>query len=105
MASLSAVKNKVSIFHALHERVLERTSIKMKGYVAVQRKLLVLMYTLWKKNELFNPNFNNSGNQEIEALCSVALIGAKKETAESNDSAALDGLPLNQSTEALCSVL
>lgn len=35
----------------LHERIVERQAIKMKGYVAVQRKLLMLMYTLWKKNE------------------------------------------------------
>jgi len=35
----------------LHERIMERQDVKMKGYVAVQRKLLVLIYTLWKKNE------------------------------------------------------
>jgi hypothetical protein len=27
----------------------------MKAYVAVQRKLLILIYTLWKKNQPFNP--------------------------------------------------
>jgi transposase len=37
----------------LHERIVERQSVKMKGYVAVQRKLLVLIYTLWKKNESY----------------------------------------------------
>ena len=30
---------------------MDRQDIKMKGYVAVLRKLLVLIYTLWKKNE------------------------------------------------------
>jgi hypothetical protein len=29
---------------------------KMKGYVAVQRKMLILIYTLWKKNEAYNPS-------------------------------------------------
>lgn len=31
-------------------RIVTRTGIKMKGVVAVQRKLLVLIYTLWKNN-------------------------------------------------------
>ena len=30
----------------------------MKGYVAVQRKLLCLLYTLWKNNEEFDPKIN-----------------------------------------------
>jgi len=29
----------------------------MKGYVAVQKKLLVMMYYLLKKNERYNPVF------------------------------------------------
>lgn len=41
-------------FLALFERVYERTKIKMKGYVAVQRKLLTLMYALWKKDEQYD---------------------------------------------------
>lgn len=42
-------------------RIQVRTKIKMKGYVAIQRKLLVLIYTLWKKNEPFNPEFQHQG--------------------------------------------
>lgn len=42
---------------ALYLKVFDRTKIKMKGFVAVQRKLLVLIYTLYKKNEAFNPDF------------------------------------------------
>ncbi len=29
----------------------------MKGYVAVQRKLLILVFTLYKKNQPYDPNF------------------------------------------------
>jgi hypothetical protein len=36
--------------------MLERHQITMKSIVAVQRKLLVLVYTLWKKNEAYNPS-------------------------------------------------
>ncbi len=42
---------------ALYERVFERTNIKMKGCVAVQRKLLLLMYTLVKKKETYQAHY------------------------------------------------
>lgn len=41
-----------------------RTRIKMKGYVAVQRKLLILAYTLLKKNESFDPNFQKKVQEQ-----------------------------------------
>jgi transposase len=44
-------------FKKLYQRVYDRTKVKMKGYVAVQRKLLVLIYTLYKKNEAYDPNY------------------------------------------------
>lgn len=46
-----------SEFRNLYQRVYDRTKIKMKGYVAVQRKLLVLVYTLYKKNEAYDPTY------------------------------------------------
>ncbi len=39
---------------AFYDRILEKRQIKMVGQVAVQRKLLVLIYTLWKNNEPFD---------------------------------------------------
>lgn len=51
-------------FRNLFNRVFERTKIKMKAYVAVQRKLLILIYTLFKKNEDYNLG-NNSGIEVI----------------------------------------
>ena len=54
--ALSAVKY-TNEFRALFTRVFERTKIKMKGYVAVQRKLLVLIYTLYKKNQPYDPKY------------------------------------------------
>ena len=56
MAALNAVTYKVKPFVDLYERVYLKTSIKMKGYVAVQRKLLVMLYALYKKNEKFDPH-------------------------------------------------
>lgn len=43
-------------FKKFHERIVKSTGLKMKAYVAVQRKLLCLVYTLWKKNEMYKPN-------------------------------------------------
>lgn len=71
MAALTAVTHNEPIFKGLYERVYERTKIKMKGYVAVQRKLLVLIYTLWKNNSEYIPNHNSSsGNDESKLLFS-----------------------------------
>lgn len=45
-------------FKMLYERICQRNpKSKMIGMVAVQRKLLVLIYTLYKKNEPYNPHF------------------------------------------------
>lgn len=46
-------------FVNLYERVYARTKIKMKGYVAVQRELLCLIYALWKKNEAYSRSYRS----------------------------------------------
>lgn len=60
--SFNAVKAG-GMFKQLYERVYQRTKVKMKGYVAVQRKLLALMYTLWKKSEDFD--VQKQGNHKL----------------------------------------
>lgn len=44
-------------FKNLFTRTLEKSFIKMKAYVAVQRKLLVLIYTLFKNDTPYDPNY------------------------------------------------
>ena len=44
-------------FNRLYQRVLDRTKIGKKANVAVQRKLLTLIYTLFKKNEEYIRDF------------------------------------------------
>ena len=52
-------------FIDLFNRVYEKSGIKMKAYVAVQKKLLVMIYTLWKKDKSFNADHKtSSGNDE-----------------------------------------
>ena len=54
--ALTAVQNDEQSSN-FYNRLFERQKIKMKSYVAVQRKLLILIYTLWKKEERYNPEY------------------------------------------------
>ena len=40
-----------------YDLIYDKTKIKMKGVVAIQRKILVLIYTIFKKNEAFDENY------------------------------------------------
>jgi len=55
--ALGAVRRE-PMFEAIFKRIFERTRIKMKGYVAVQRKLLVLIYAIFKNDLVFDPEFH-----------------------------------------------
>ena len=56
------------LFQDLYNRVFERTKIKMKAYTAVQRKLLCLMFTLWKKEEDFDADYYKNNLVEEDKL-------------------------------------
>jgi len=57
MPALSATSYNEPI-KALYERVVElNPTIKRKGVIAGMRKLLILIFVLWKKNEAYNPGF------------------------------------------------
>ena len=55
----------------LFKRLVSKHGIKMKGVVAVQRKLLVLIYTLWKKQEDYDAN--KYAGKKIEQPLKTAL--------------------------------
>jgi len=59
MPSLCVIKYKEKVFTDFFERNYARHSIKMKSYVAVQKKLLTIIYALWKKDEVFNPEYKS----------------------------------------------
>jgi transposase len=107
MASFNVVRYSVPPFYSLYNRVYDRSKTKMKGYVAVQRKLLCLIYALWKNDSEFNPDHGlqkTSGNQDPKTLFSVGPVGPEMKVATGFPVATLDGLPCNQSPEALFSV-
>lgn len=55
--ALTAIQHEPNM-KALNARILEKNpKVKMIGAVAVQRKLLVLIYTLFKNNKPYDPNF------------------------------------------------
>lgn len=58
-------------FKAIFARLVAKHGIKMKAAVAIQRKLLELMYTLYKKQEKYDKGYlknKNDGMQE-DAIC------------------------------------
>lgn len=46
-----------------YEKINEKTAIKMKGNVAVQRKILVLVYTIYKNNVPYDENYQHDKEQ------------------------------------------
>jgi transposase len=53
MPAFNMIRYDVGDFKIFFERILAKHHQKMKAYVAVQKKLLVLIYTLWRRNEPF----------------------------------------------------
>lgn len=93
--ALNVVRYNQGNFKNLYERVYQRSGIKMKGYVAVQRKLLCLIYTLWKKEEVFDskqPKIN-SGNNEAGLSFALASKKPSKKRASTKVKAPQDKLP------------
>ena len=50
----------------LYEQVYEKSKIKMKAYTSVQKKLLEFIFVLWKKDEAFNPNYQDKSSGDVE---------------------------------------
>ncbi len=56
MPAMSAIQSNKTL-KTFYERVNEGRIIKKQGLVAVMRKLLILIYTLWKKDEEYIENY------------------------------------------------
>lgn len=64
MPAIHAATWQGSVFEKLYNRIVLRTGIKMKAYVAVQKKLLIMIYTLWKKEEAFEKEHSDIKHTE-----------------------------------------
>jgi transposase len=68
MPAFNVIRYQVSPFLQLFNRTLEKHHEKMKSYVAVQKKILVIVYSLWKSDESFDENYrqqNITGDVEL----------------------------------------
>ena len=57
MPAFNVIRHQVSPFLQLFNRTIQKHHIKMKSYVAVQKKILVIIYSLWKNNQAFDENY------------------------------------------------
>lgn len=53
LPALTVVRTGVEPFASVYKRIFEKTGVKMKAYIAIQRKLLVLAYTIYKTGKPF----------------------------------------------------
>jgi len=53
---------------ALFSRVYERSRIKMKAYVAVQKKLLTLCYAIWRNGTEYDPMYYANNVKELKGM-------------------------------------
>lgn len=66
LPALNMVRYKQAPFIQLYERIYERTGIKMKGYTAVQKKLLTIIYTLWRKGEGYDLGYHLRSSNDVK---------------------------------------
>ena len=69
--ALAAIRHNDAM-KALFVLLVSKHGIKMKAAVAVQRKMLELMYVLWKKDEVFNLNYQHKNKKEQPSLTALA---------------------------------
>ena len=103
MPAFNVVKYEPS-FNRFYKRIYEKINIKMKGYVAVQKKLLLVMYTLWKKDEAFDKNYEvgiTSGNDEHKLLFPFLPKGQSKKIVPQQSGTTLDELQYKESHKVL----
>lgn len=68
LPAFNAVKYGEPSCQALFKRIFERSQIKMKGYVAVQKKLLTLCFAVWKNNTAYDPLYYTKNVKELEKV-------------------------------------
>lgn len=66
LPAFNAVRFAEPACEALFERVFEKTQIKMKAYVAVQKKLLTLCFAIWKNGAKYDPLYYANNVKELK---------------------------------------
>jgi transposase len=94
MPAFCAVRYEQQPFAGLFYRTLQHHGQKMKSYVAVQKKLLVIIYALWKHNTSYELNYKlniHTGEKEqaLSALPGLAQADDLKNSAGLQEKTAL----------------
>ena len=66
LPAFNAVRCQEPTCEALYQRVMQKTTFKMKAYVAVQKKLLLLAFSLWKNHTDYQPNYRENKAKELK---------------------------------------
>ena len=114
LPAINVVQFQEARFKIFFDRLMANGKKKMQAYVAVQKKLLVMMYTLWKKDEAYvsqptQQSNTTSSNKEPKSLFPVVfkenqtLQHPLKKVAPTSE-ATQDELPCNQSPKVLVPV-
>ncbi|HSF56408.1 MAG TPA: IS110 family transposase [Algoriphagus sp.] len=84
MPAFQAITYQVKPFYNQFNRTFEKHGLKMKSYVAVQKKILTTIYALWKTNTPFSESYQPriSKEQELELPSPVSFAKAEKNSAD-----------------------
>ncbi|MCC9138693.1 transposase [Pontibacter silvestris] len=86
---------------AVYQRINSGKTSMMVGVVSLQRKLLLLIYSMWKSGTLFQDRSLTSGDQERKPLLRHKDEVFENKVGRSTDLPTLDELPSDLSSEAL----
>jgi len=109
LPAFNVVRYEGAMFKIFFDRLINKGKKKMQAYVAIQKKLLVLMYTLWKKDIAYDHTYENkptSSNKEPKSLFPVVfeenrIVASPLNEVAPPSRATQDELPCNESPEAL----
>ena len=66
LPAFNAVRYQEPTCEALYQRVMQKTTFKMKAYVAVKKKLLLLAFSLWNNDTDYQPNYRENKAKELK---------------------------------------
>jgi transposase len=95
MLSLVVIQSEVKQFKDLYDRTCKKHGIKMKSYVAVQKKLLTMIYYLWNKNESYDANYKINIQEREQELNSLFAFEKGTKNSLNRIEATQGNLPVN----------
>ena len=70
LPALSAIKHDEH-FREIFVRLVSKSGIKMKGVVAIQRKLLELIYILKKKKDVYQKHYEENKRGQLQVVTTL----------------------------------